>query len=68
MTDNEKLKFMELENQLKYSRCKIVEQKEEIQRLKLLLDGVDVIKNSIPVRHECNKAFDRLRNSQVNNQ
>jgi len=68
MNDIEKDKFIDLENQLTFSRCKIGEQNKEIQRLKLLLEGVDVIKNSIPIRHECNKAFDRLRNSRVNNQ
>lgn len=65
MTDIEKLKFLDMEKRLNYSECKILELKGEVARLKKLLNGEDVLKNSLPTRYECESEFNKLKSSNV---
>ena len=61
MNDVEHLKMLELEDQLKFARNQNKELKEEVKRLKQLLNGEDVIKNSLGPHRST--AFDHLRSS-----
>ena len=65
MNDLDQLKLLDLERKLEFSRCKILELKAEVDRLKMLLNGKDVLNNSLPVRRGCEKAFDKLKSSRV---
>ncbi len=47
MTDDERLKIMDLEDQLKFARAEIKKLHKEMKRLKMLLNGEDIIKNSL---------------------
>ena len=61
MDDIEHLKMIELEDQLRFARRQNKELKEEVKRLKQLLNGEDVIKNSLG---SClSTAFDHLKSS-----
>ena len=61
MDDVEHLKMMELEDRLRFARTQNKELKEEIKRLKQLLNGEDVIKNSLGSGPST--TFDHLRSS-----
>jgi hypothetical protein len=65
MTDLEKLKFLDMEKRLNYSECKVLELKEEVARLKRLLSGEDVLKNSLPTRYDCDSGFNKLKSSNI---
>ena len=60
MNDIERLKVMDLEEQLKFARNQVKELKQEIERLKALLNGEDVIKNSLS---NSTSPFDKLKSS-----
>ena len=64
MDDIEHLKMMELEDRLKFARKQNKELKEEVKRLKQLLNGEDVIKNSLSTGSP--DTFDHLRSSRRN--
>ena len=61
MDDIEHLKLMDLEDRLKFARKQNEELKEEVKRLKQLLNGEDVIKNSLSSGPST--TFDHLRSS-----
>ncbi len=61
MNDIERLKMMDLEDQLKFARREVKKLKEEVKRLSALLNGEDVIKNSLTT-----SPFDKLRSSYRN--
>ena len=65
MNDIDKLKILDLEKRLQFSTCKIQELKEEVARLKKLLNGEDVLNNSLPVRKHCEEEFDKLKSSSI---
>ena len=58
MTDDEHLNLLELESQLKFARGENKKLKKEITRLKALLNGEDIIKNSLTTG-----PFDKLKSS-----
>ena len=58
MNDIEQLKVMDLEDQLKFARQDVKRLKKEVNRLTMLLNGEDVIKNSLTTT-----PFDKLRSS-----
>ena len=53
MDDIEHLQRLDLEDQLKFAREEIKRLKKEVQRYIELLNGEDVIKNSLPERKDC---------------
>ena len=60
MNDVEHLKMMDLEDQLKFAREKNIELKKEIKRLQEILNGEDVIKNSLS---DASCPFNHLKSS-----
>ena len=60
MNDIEQLKMIDLENQLKFSREKVKMLKNEVTRLKQLLNGENIIENSLTSH---SSAFDHLKSS-----
>jgi hypothetical protein len=63
VNDIEQLKNIDLENQLKFARDQNKELRKEIDRLKMLLNGEDVIKNSLS---SPTTPFDHLKSSYRN--
>ena len=61
MDDIQHLKMMELEDRLRFARKQNEELKAEVTRLKQLLNGEDVIKNSLGSGP--NTTFDHLRST-----
>ena len=59
MNDIEQLKLMELEDQLRFARKQNEELKKEVTRLKMLLNGENVIENSL----SRGTSFDHLKSS-----
>ena len=59
MNDIERLKMMDLEDQLRFSRNENKKLKKEVKRLKQLLNGEDIIKNSL-------SPFEKLKSSYRN--
>ena len=58
MTDVERLKMLDLQDQLKFARNQVKDLQKEVKRLTMLLNGEDVIKNSLS-----SSPFDRLKSS-----
>ncbi len=58
MTDVERLKMLDLQDQLKFARNQVKDLQKEVKRLTMLLNGEDVIKNSLT-----SSPFDRLKSS-----
>ena len=61
MNDIDHLKMMDLEKQLKFCRGKIKLLEKEVNRLMMLLNGEDVIKNSLTAN-----PFEKLKSSYRN--
>ena len=59
MNDVEQLKMIDLEDQLRFARDKNKELQKEVKRLKMLLNGENVIENSLSQ----GDAFDHLKSS-----
>tara|TARA_Y100000310_G_C20129269_1_gene555098 strand:- start:41 stop:289 length:249 start_codon:yes stop_codon:yes gene_type:complete len=74
VNDIEQLNLLDLKDQLKFAReskekevrrlnMRIKELQEEVSRLKLLLNGEDVIKNSLTSSKYTTPPFDKLKSS-----
>ena len=59
MNDIERLKMLDLEDQLRFARKQNEELREEVKRLKMLLNGESTIENSL----SRSSAFDHLKSS-----
>ena len=57
------LKRMDLEDQLKFCRNQNKELKEEVTRLKMLLNGEDVLMNSLPSSKDCTSKGDNIKSN-----
>lgn len=66
MSDIEHLKMMDLEDQLKFCRGKNKDLQKEVNRLTAILNGEDVIMNSLPESKEITTPFDKLKSSYRN--
>ena len=62
MNDTEQLKMLDLEDQLRFARNQNEELKKEVKRLKMLLNGENVIENSL----SRGTSFDHLKSSYRN--
>ena len=58
MDDTERLQVLDLEDRLRFARGEVKELKKEVKRLKELLNGEDVIMNSLT-----STPFDKLKSS-----
>ena len=63
MTDDDHIKMMDLEDQLRFAREENKKLQKEVKRLKMLLNGEDVIKNSLPQSKYTTAPFDKLKSS-----
>ncbi len=63
MNDIERLKMMDLEDQLKFCRNQNKELKDDVKRLKMLLNGENTIENSLS---KTTSPFDKLKSSYRN--
>ena len=66
MDDVEQLKMMDLEDRLRFARKQNEELQQEVKRLIMLLNGEDVIKNSLSSRKHITAPFDKLKSSYRN--
>tara|TARA_Y100000310_G_scaffold327858_1_gene394854 strand:+ start:791 stop:1006 length:216 start_codon:yes stop_codon:yes gene_type:complete len=63
VNDIEHLQKLDLEEQLQFARDKNKELQEEVKRLTMLLNGEDVIKNSLSSKKSSEHPFNKLKSS-----